>query len=73
MIKCTNFWRKYVTSTPLFHEKTHFFKKKAEKRHEKAPDKAILRAQDTASNSQLHANQLAHEHEKTTEKSWRRS
>ena len=31
MIKCTNFLRKYVTSTPLFHEKTHFFKKKSRK------------------------------------------
>lgn len=28
MIKYTNFLRKYVTSTPLFHEKTQFFKKK---------------------------------------------
>lgn len=65
--------RKYVTSTPLFHEKTHFFKKKSKKTARKAPDKAILRAQDTASNSQLHANQLAHEREKPTEKSWRRS
>ena len=36
MIKCTNFWRKYVTSTPLFHEKTHFFKKKSAK-HGKKP------------------------------------
>ena len=31
MIKYTNFLRKYVTSTPLFHEKTHFFKKKSRK------------------------------------------
>ena len=31
MIKYTNFLRKYVTSTPLFHEKTQFFKKKSKK------------------------------------------
>ena len=54
-------------------KKRIFSRKKAEKRHEKAPDKAILRAQDTTPNSQLHANQLAHEREKPTEKSWRRS
>lgn len=54
-------------------KKPNFSRKKAEKQHEKAPDKAILQAQDTTSNSQLHANQLAHEREKPTEKSWRRS
>ena len=54
-------------------KKRIFSRKKAKKRHKKAPNKAILRAQDTASNSQLHANQLAHEREKPTEKSWRRS
>ena len=54
-------------------KKRIFSRKKAEKRHEKAPDKAIPRAQDTAFHSQLHAIQLAHEREKPTEKSWRRS
>ena len=37
MIKCTNFFRKYVTSTPLFHEKTQFFKKKAKKTAQNSP------------------------------------
>ena len=37
MIKCTNFWRKYVTSTHLFHEKTHFFKKKSKKTAQNSP------------------------------------
>lgn len=41
MIKCTNFLRKYVTSTPLFHEKTQFFKKKSAK-HGKKPQINIV-------------------------------
>ena len=36
MIKCTNFWRKYVTIMPLFYEKTHFFKKKSKKTAQKS-------------------------------------
>ena len=42
MIKCTNFLRKYVTSTPLFHEKTHFFKKKIAKHGKKPQINVIL-------------------------------
>ena len=42
MIKCTNFLRKYVTSTPLFHEKTQFFKKKSAKHGKKPQINVIL-------------------------------
>lgn len=42
MIKCTNFFRKYVTIMPLFHEKTQFFKKKSAKHGKKLKINVVL-------------------------------
>lgn len=60
MIKCTNFLRKYVTIMPLFYEKTHFFKKKSKKRHNKAPEDSILMVRETLYRSLPHATALTH-------------
>lgn len=60
MIKCTNFLRKYVTSTPLFHEKLNFSRKKAKKRHKKAPEDSILMVRETLYRSLPHATALTH-------------
>lgn len=60
MIKYTNFLRKYVTSTPLFHEKLNFSRKKAEKRHETVLEDSILQVRETLYSSLPHATALTH-------------
>lgn len=60
MIKCTNFLRKYVTIMPLFYEKRIFSRKKAKKRHKKAPEDSILMVRETLYRSLPHATALTH-------------